>query len=344
MKTNSIKLLVVALLSTFIFHPSSLLGQGALTPPGAPAPTMKTLDQVYARLDPRTAITNIANGYTISVPGSYYLTTNLTGTSGYYGITISSGNVTLDLNGFLLQGVPGSIDGVYVNGSFTNITVRNGSISGWGSSGIDAYSASVPRNLVFERLTFSTNHSAGIETEAGSEVRDCCSIGNTTGIFCYGGLVSGCVTRNNGTGISAYNCTVRDCQVWSNGRGIYANSSTVSDCYVGYNQQSGIYVYTDGCQITGNNCYHNNISANTSEAGIYIDNNYSRVEDNHVTGSGYAGIAVSNSGYINNIIIKNTVIGNGANNYIIPAGQIYGPLITTTGIITNSNPWANFSF
>jgi hypothetical protein len=30
----------------------------------------------------------------------------------------------------------------------------------------------------------------------------------------------------------------------------------------------------------------------------------------------------------------------------LPAGQIVGPLITNTvsGIITNSNPWANFSF
>jgi hypothetical protein len=73
-----------------------------------------------------------------------------------------------------------------------------------------------------------------------------------------------------------------------------------------------------------------------------------RVEDNHVSASGYAGIRVDNgnSYYTNNIIIKNSVSGNGANNYSIPAGQVFGPLITNTvsGIITNSNPWANFSF
>jgi hypothetical protein len=43
-------------------------------------------------------------------------------------------------------------------------------------------------------------------------------------------------------------------------------------------------------------------------------------------------------------VIKNSVSGNGANNYLTPGSQIVGPLITTTGTITNSNPWANFSF
>ena len=59
--------------------------QGPLTPPGAPAATMKTL----GLLEPRTAISNAS--YTISQPGSYYLTTNLVATG--HGITISSDNV-----------------------------------------------------------------------------------------------------------------------------------------------------------------------------------------------------------------------------------------------------------
>jgi hypothetical protein len=67
---------------------------------------------------------------------------------------------------------------------------------------------------------------------------------------------------------------------------------------------------------------------------------------NHVTGSGWSGITVSTnfSHCTNNIIVKNFVSGNGPNNYLTPGNQVVGPLITTYGTITNSNPWANFSY
>lgn len=89
--------------------------QGSLSPPGTPAPTMKTLDQ----LEPRTAITNLPE--TVATAGSYYLTANLLGSSGNNGITISASDVTLDLNGFRLVGVGGSLDGILVSGSRAGI-------------------------------------------------------------------------------------------------------------------------------------------------------------------------------------------------------------------------------
>ncbi len=82
--------------SFFILH--SALAQGALTPPGGPGPVMRSLDQIYARLDARIPITNSSTPVTISTPGSYYLTTNLTVSNGNP-ITIATNNVTLDLNG-----------------------------------------------------------------------------------------------------------------------------------------------------------------------------------------------------------------------------------------------------
>src|SRR5690606_18106937 len=85
---------------------------GPLNPPAGPvAPTHKTLTEV----EPRTPI-NAANTpgdadsvYRIFQPGSYYLTGNIVGQAGKRGIEIASSNVTLDLNGFALQGVPGSL-------------------------------------------------------------------------------------------------------------------------------------------------------------------------------------------------------------------------------------------
>jgi hypothetical protein len=76
---------------------AKMIAQGPLTPPGTPAPTMKTLDQLDAKLEKRTPISSAPS--TISASGSYYLTANLTVASGT-AIAISADNVTLDLNGF----------------------------------------------------------------------------------------------------------------------------------------------------------------------------------------------------------------------------------------------------
>ena len=375
-------LAVAALLSTLNPQLSTTFAQGSLTPPGPPAPTMKTL----AQIEPRTPISSLP--LTITNAGSYYVTTNLVGVNGQNGITISNGNVTLDLNGFALLGVPGSLKGVFVSGTYTNLTVRNGTVSGWGGAGVDAYFGA-SHNLVFERLTVSANGGYGIITAAASVVRDCLSQSNQSyGIYSSGGLISGCVVRDSGdNGIVAYNgvvrdcqvqssaaygifassCVVRDCQVQSSAAygifanlsevrdcriessgsyGIYLTSGTVSGCWVQSSAQNGIYVNAPGCQVLGNTCQWNNTLNNAGYAGIYINDGDNRVEGNHVTASGAAGagILVHSPPYMNNVIIKNSVSGNGANNYVVPGSQVVGPLITTYGTITNSNPWANFSF
>ena len=106
-------------------------GQGGLAPSRPPAAIMKSLDQV----EPCTPISSLP--YPITVSGCYYLTTNLVGVSGTNGITISADNVTIDLHGFTLDGVPGSLNGVLIDGSRTNLAVSNGVIRDWGQSGIE---------------------------------------------------------------------------------------------------------------------------------------------------------------------------------------------------------------
>src|ERR1019366_7708233 len=97
--------------------------QGSLTPPGAPAPTMKTLAQV----EPRTPISSVP--YTISSPGSYYLTATLTNTGvGIDAITINADDVTLDLKGFTLMGGPSAGSAINVPSDHRHVVVRNGGI------------------------------------------------------------------------------------------------------------------------------------------------------------------------------------------------------------------------
>jgi parallel beta-helix repeat protein len=368
MNTNRLNAgwLMLLALSTINSQLSTAFAQGSLTPPGAPAPTMKSLDQVEARTIVNAANTpgDANNLFIITNSGSYYLTTNLVGVSGKSGIEITANNVTLDLNGFAVQGA-GEEDetyGIVIPGARTNITVRNGAISGWGQAGVATLYvfnqlSLFPVNIVVEHLNVSGNFINGIFIINGV-VRDCnChnnggeegGTGDCNGIVCEYGVISGCTANNNVyDGIEMNSGTVSGCSVQNNG----ANGITcyepcnISGCVFANNYTSGIAVRT-GSEVIGNTCIGNNTANDTYNAGIYIYSKNNRVEGNHVTASGHAGIVVDNTyggDSTNNIIIKNSVSGNGANNCIIPAGNVVGPLITTTGTITNLNPWANFSY
>src|SRR3712207_5840058 len=111
----------ILLLAFCVITSPSVLGQGPLAPPpGTPAPTMKSLEQI----EPRTPISALP--ITITQPGSYYLTGNLTGADG---IRVSASNVTIDLNGFTIQGTGGATSvGIYRTTTQTNITVKNGTV------------------------------------------------------------------------------------------------------------------------------------------------------------------------------------------------------------------------
>ena len=316
------KILLTTVSTFLILH--FAFGQGALTPPGAPAPTMKTL----AQIEPRTPIAALP--FNITQPGSYYLTTNLTQAINGGGIFITSANVTLDLNGFALLGAnSGTTNGITLSGSIGNITVGNGAIAGWGGAGVEGYLlAPNTVNELFEHLTVSGNFSSGISAGPGSLIRDCLSVGNAAG----GGLVGGLSSRGG---------EIRDCVARGNSAyGIYVAPGVVTGCVVQNNVRSGIYVNLPNSVIQQNTCTGNDAGAFANEAGIYLNDSNNRIEANYVvTPSSIPGL-VSAPGYFNNVVIKNVVSGNGANNYVGTAGNDFGPIGTAA---TATSPWANIS-
>ena len=216
---------VLLAVGSFLILPPSAFGQGALTPPGPPAPTMKTL----AQIEPRTPISSLP--YTISQPGSYYLTTNLTGASGSTGIVVAADSVVIDLNGFTLAG-SGGFSGVGISGGGAGLTVRNGTVRNWGGGGIDVSAAYEGR---FEKLRVSNGIGAiGLRVGNLCLVRDCTARQNSVGIIVgRRSTVSDCVaeSNNNGNIVAADGCTVKDCKVNGGSQGILAgNDATLERC------------------------------------------------------------------------------------------------------------------
>src|SRR5215472_1239642 len=179
---------------------STCFAQGSLTPPGPPGPVMKTLSQVEPRTDVLTLAGDGSDQYIITNPGSYYLTTNILGVTNQYGIEILANNVTLDLNGFSLLGAPGGTYYGITTGTVTNLTIRNGTVSGWGGAGINVASGSM--NVFLEHLGVVSNGSFGILDHGSGEIRDCMVNNNGEGIALQGGgSVLNCTVSGNVDGI-----------------------------------------------------------------------------------------------------------------------------------------------
>jgi len=289
MKTKLNHQLVAAfgLLFTLALQPSTLLAQGSLTPPGAPAPTMKTL----AQIEPRTPIATAP--FTISQPGSYYLTTNLT-VSGGNAITIAANGVTLDLNGFTISSTanPASGTAVLISGGLQDITIQNGHIRGGvtnDGSGVFSgpgfwygiyYSGSDLQNVRVSGVSVSGCLYDGINVGDGASttVENCVvrtvgsygiaanTIRGCVALDCgysaiHGGQVSDSRGKSVGnTGLYAY--TAQNCDGYSSsGIGLFAN--TAHNCYGSSSSGTGLYAL-----YTAIGCY----GSSSSGTGLYALN------------------------------------------------------------------------
>lgn len=154
---------------------------GDLNPPAGPvAPTMKTLDEIEPRIAINDANTpgNSSARFIISQPGSYYLTGNIGALGNRAGIRIDSNGVTIDLNGFVIDGTGTSgttASGMTSLGTVTRAPIiRNGEISNWPSYGVFL----VGEGGALEDLVIRGNATHGVQLSNRSAIRRCTLIGN----------------------------------------------------------------------------------------------------------------------------------------------------------------------
>lgn len=258
------------------------VGQGSLTPPGPPGATMLTLSQV----EPRTPVDSEHTGsggsaeFLITQPGSYYLTTNIVGVSGEHGINISANNVTLDLNGFSLQGISSAYDAIYIHSDYTNITVRNGQISGWSNTGAYGHGIEcLANNVIFEKLNIANCASNGVYAANAAQISNVQVYGErTTGIVAGPGSVveNSSASGNAGFGFLAGNNSIlRECSAEGNtNTGIYAffsSNCVIQDC-VSSGNGSGYLYSADGISVGNGGTVLGCSVANNSSNGITAGN------------------------------------------------------------------------
>jgi hypothetical protein len=144
---------------------------------------------------------------TLSRPVSYILASNLQPPAGKAGIEIGSNRVTIDLNGFQLNGAAGATTGIYGAG-FDSATIRNGTVTGFAAHGI--YSGG--KNWIVETMRVVENGGYGIHIDGNlSSVRGSTVAENgNDGIYCgFQCLVEDSISSGNGgTGISLGSGTI----------------------------------------------------------------------------------------------------------------------------------------
>lgn len=266
---------------------------------------------------------------TISVPGSYRLTGNLSVADATIdAIEITANSVSLDLNGFEIVGPVnctlgsggfvtscntsgGGANGVVVTGG--RASVRNGTVRGFAGRGVSFSSSStVPSSI--EDLLATSNGSDGIFAFGTLIVKDSnASQNGGSGISVGTAVVQGCIAEaNSSIGISTGVATVLIGNTASRngGPGIFGDRfSVIQDNVASNNQQAGIVTSLA-------NVFSHNVAEKNTGDGISISVG-SLATDNAANSNTGSGIVADTGSSVQ----RNTVTGNGVDGlHLVPTG------------------------
>ncbi|MDP1661970.1 MAG: hypothetical protein Q8L55_08640 [Phycisphaerales bacterium] len=312
---------------------------GPLNPPaGAVVSSGKTLTEV----EPRTAVSDVNTPGTatcifrISQAGSYYLTGNVQGVAGKNGIEITASGVTLDLNGFQVNGVAASsLVGILISAfRGRTITIKNGAIRNWGGHGLESPNPSghPASGNAYIHLQSSLNGGNGFTTQGGSVFDRCTAVENgVDGYWASGsGSFIGCTAYINtarGFNING-DCSLTGCCATANGAaGFYSGlGSTFGDCT---SEQNAIGFETTACTLRSCNAYLNDshgfiltngvlsqsVAMNNSGDGVRAGSE-SRIADCSISDNDNDGLWVSNNCLVTGNVSHNNgvaAVGSPAN-------------------------------
>ncbi|MFZ5453192.1 MAG: right-handed parallel beta-helix repeat-containing protein [Thermodesulfobacteriota bacterium] len=241
-----------------------------------------------------TRITSLP--YTISAPGAYYLSGNLS-YSGGNGITIASDNVTLDLMGYSITGPGGINTGIYMNGR-KNVEIRNGTVSGWQDGIYEESSTAMGHRIINIQ---AEGNSWGVYLDGhGHLIKGCQATGGASaiiGLFIYAhGTIAGCQVNNfpdQGIEIYCYGLISGNVVIGPGGTGpelrggIYAGPASLVKGNEVSDAPRGIYC-SGGATVIGNT-----VTANSGQVGIQVTTtDPALLDQNAVMGPGthYQGI------------------------------------------------------
>jgi parallel beta-helix repeat protein len=227
------------------------------------------------------------------------LTADLTCGPGQTALIIGASNITLDLGGYTISGpFTGSLQtggiGVLVASPYTNVTIRNGTIRGFGIGvRLDTTSGNTVRNLTL------VQNVRGVDVaNANNNIIEKNRIeGSGLDAIRLGGVSSGNVVRQNTLTGNVFGISVTD----------DTSNNTVTQNTVTGGGAFGIAVFTSG---TGN-VVSRNIVSGTGQDGIVVSagSQNTLVSQNTVSLSGRDGISVGAT-TVGTRVLQNTVFQN----------------------------------
>ncbi len=252
---------------------------------------------------------------TISTPGSFVLTSDLTVSStSANGIEVLVSDVSIDLGGFTIAGpvtctglgsaltcTPAASNRGITGSGAERIRVEHGNVRGFGSYGIYIGANSSIRSVVA-----ASNGSSGIRTSQNSELLDCQTVQNhSTGITTAGTtIVSRSVSKSNfshGMYGSGYGVSFTDNIAEGNG-----GSGIVTTLQATIRNNLARANGTNGIDVSSGSLVHDNLASDNAVNGI-VTGSGSSVQHNNVYSNSATGMVLgTGTGYRENVIHGNT--------------------------------------